>query len=76
VVKSVLEDSSLGFRLQADERGHRLKVELQTQQDVQQALADAHAVRHKEFKTFVADNVEPFAEQWDREQRLQPAAGV
>ena len=33
-------------------------------------LTDAQGARHGEFKTFVALNVEPFAEQWDREQSI------
>src|SRR5882762_1622598 len=37
---------------------------------MQQPLTDAQRARHKEFRTFVTLNVEPFAEQWDREQRI------
>jgi alkylation response protein AidB-like acyl-CoA dehydrogenase len=37
---------------------------------MQQLLTDTPAVRHERFKTFVALNVEPFAEQWDRDQRI------
>jgi alkylation response protein AidB-like acyl-CoA dehydrogenase len=70
VVKSVVEDSGLRPRTQADGRGQRLKVELQTQQNMENELADAHKARHKEFKTFVKLNVEPFAEQWDRDQKI------
>ena len=33
-------------------------------------LTDQQEVRHKDFKAFVTLNVEPFAEQWDREQRI------
>jgi alkylation response protein AidB-like acyl-CoA dehydrogenase len=40
---------------------------------MEQAMADVQKARHKEFKTFVAGHVEPFAEQWDREQRLPEA---
>ena len=36
----------------------------------QQLLTDAQKGRHEEFKSFVRLEVEPFAEQWDREQRL------
>src|SRR2546430_7866140 len=36
----------------------------------QQLLTDAQKGRHEEFKSFVRLDVEPFAEQWDREQRL------
>src|SRR5437762_10279559 len=36
----------------------------------QQLLTEAQKGRHEEFKSFVRLNVEPFAEQWDREQRL------
>ncbi len=32
--------------------------------------ADQSEARHKDFKAFVALNVEPFAERWDREQRI------
>src|SRR5713226_9442049 len=37
---------------------------------MQQLLTDAQKAKHKEFKDFVALNVEPAAGQWDREQRL------
>ncbi|MBI4206774.1 MAG: acyl-CoA dehydrogenase family protein [Betaproteobacteria bacterium] len=33
-------------------------------------LTDSQASRHEEFKSFVKLNVEPFAEQWDREQEI------
>jgi alkylation response protein AidB-like acyl-CoA dehydrogenase len=33
-------------------------------------LTDQQEVRHKNFKAFVTLNVEPVAEQWDREQRI------
>ena len=33
-------------------------------------LTDQQKARHTEFKNFVALNVEPFAEAWDREQRI------
>src|SRR5688572_183121 len=36
--------------------------------------ADRHEGRHGEFKEFVASNVEPFAVEWDREQRLPDSA--
>ena len=36
----------------------------------QPLLTDAQKGRHEEFKSFVRLAVEPFAEQWDREQRL------
>src|SRR5947207_8401868 len=36
----------------------------------QQLLTEAQKGRHEEFKSFVRLDVEPFAEQWDREQRL------
>jgi glutaryl-CoA dehydrogenase (non-decarboxylating) len=36
----------------------------------QHLLTDQQAIRHKEFKAFVSLNVEPFAERWDREQRI------
>ncbi|HEY6122369.1 MAG TPA: acyl-CoA dehydrogenase family protein [Pyrinomonadaceae bacterium] len=36
-------------------------------------LTEQQAVRHKDFKAFVALNVEPFAEQWDREQLVPDA---
>jgi len=38
---------------------------------MQQPVMDkSHAVRHDEFKAFVARHVAPCAEQWDREQRI------
>jgi len=70
VLNSALEDSRLKRRLRAEGRGRRLEVELQTEASMEQALADVHKARHEEFKTFVAHNVEPFAEQWDREQKF------
>jgi len=33
-------------------------------------LTDPQKARHEDFKAFVALNVEPFARQWDREQRI------
>jgi len=36
----------------------------------QQVTADWQEMRHRDFKAFVAVNVEPFAEQWDREQSI------
>ena len=33
-------------------------------------LTEQQEVRHKDFKAFVSLNVEPFAEQWDREQLI------
>src|SRR5262245_11394262 len=37
---------------------------------MQQLLTDLQKGKHEEFKTFVTRNVEPFAEQWDRDQRI------
>ena len=37
---------------------------------MQQLLTHSQKGKHEEFKTFVTLNVEPFAEQWDREQRI------
>ena len=37
---------------------------------MQHLLTDQQKIRHKEFKNFVTLNVEPFAERWDREQRI------
>lgn len=70
VVTAVLEDCRGESRPRTDGRRRRLKVEFKSQPDVKQAMADVHEARHKEFKTFVAGNVEPFVEQWDLEQRL------
>src|SRR5262245_28665176 len=36
-------------------------------------LSDAHEARRSEFAAFVALDVEPFAEQWDRDQRVPEA---
>jgi alkylation response protein AidB-like acyl-CoA dehydrogenase len=38
------------------------------------ALTDRQEDRHREFKEFVASSVEPFAGQWDQEQRLADSA--
>jgi len=44
------------------------------QPDMQHVLTtDVYKTRHEEFKAFVALNVEPFAEQWDREQKIPEA---
>src|SRR5690349_20787320 len=67
---SVLEDRRMESRPRADGRSRRLEVEFQTLPDMQQVMSDLHKRRHEEFKAFVATNVDPFAEQWDREQRL------
>jgi len=37
---------------------------------MQHLLTDQQKARHIEFKNFVTLNIEPFAEQWDREQRI------
>jgi glutaryl-CoA dehydrogenase (non-decarboxylating) len=37
---------------------------------MQQLLTGTQRARHEEFKAFVAHNVEPFAEQWDRDQKI------
>lgn len=37
---------------------------------MRQLLTDAHKSRHDEFKSFVAQRVEPFAGQWDRDQEI------
>jgi alkylation response protein AidB-like acyl-CoA dehydrogenase len=73
VMTSVLEDRQVESRPRVDGHGRRLKVEFQSQPNMEQAMADVHGARHKEFKTFVAGHVEPFAEEWDREQRLPEA---
>lgn len=36
---------------------------------MEELLTDPQKVRYQEFKEFVASHVEPFAEQWDREQK-------
>jgi len=36
-------------------------------------MTDGHRDQHEEFKAFVRLNVEPFAEQWDRDQRIPDA---
>ena len=41
---------------------------------MQHLLTEQHCLRQAEFRSFVASNVEPFADAWDREQGL--AAGV
>jgi alkylation response protein AidB-like acyl-CoA dehydrogenase len=37
---------------------------------MQYLLTDQQKAMHRNFKTFVKENVEPFAEKWDREQRI------
>jgi alkylation response protein AidB-like acyl-CoA dehydrogenase len=71
MLNSVLEKPRLERHPPADAPSRRLKVEFQSQPDIQGAMADdVHKARHDEFKSFVAWNVEPFAEQWDREQKI------
>jgi len=74
MVKGVLADSRLERRRPADGPRRRFKVELQTPLARQEALADIHEAWHKKFKTFVAINVEPYAEQWDRDQKIPESA--
>jgi len=59
-----------GSRVQASCRGEGQKVELPSSPDPLPASDDSHLALRRRFKTFVASNVEPFAEQWDREQKL------
>src|SRR5467141_3246828 len=37
---------------------------------MQHLLTDEQKAKHTEFKNFVSLNVEPFANEWDREQRI------
>src|SRR5216684_2309211 len=37
---------------------------------MQYLLTEEQKARHEDFKAFVQQNVEPFAEKWDREQRI------
>src|SRR6202047_3209700 len=37
---------------------------------MQYLLTEQQKTRHENFKTFVNENVEPFAERWDREQKI------
>ena len=65
----------MGALARTTRRSPRFKVESLSQPDMQHALTtDVHKTRHDEFKAFVALNVEPFAEQWDREQKIPEAA--
>jgi len=41
---------------------------------MQQLLTDSQKVRREEFRAFAALNVEPFAEQWDRDQKIPDSA--
>ena len=41
---------------------------------MRQSLTRAQLDKQDEFRTFVAVNVEPFAEQWEREQAIPPSA--
>ena len=47
---------------------------LEDEAEMHQLLTEAPATRHEAFKAFVAVNVEPFAEQWDREERIPDSA--
>jgi len=67
---TVLEDSRQEKHRRAGRRSRGPEVELQTHPERQPPLPEVHKTRHDEFKTFVALNVEPLAEQWDREQEL------
>ena len=70
MINNVFEKPRLERSLRAGERRRRLQVEFRSPPDVEQELAKVHKTRHEEFKTFVALNVEPFAGQWDREQKI------
>ena len=74
MLKSVVEEPGSESRLRPAGSGSRRMSAAQTRQDLQQAAADAHKARHEEFRTFVTLNVEPFAEQWDRDQQLPDSA--
>src|ERR1022692_5178586 len=37
---------------------------------MQYLLTEQQQARHENFKAFVKENVEPFAEEWDREQKI------
>src|SRR5882672_10875815 len=41
---------------------------------MQHLLTDDQKAKHTEFKNFVSLNVEPFANEWDREQRIPDSA--
>ncbi len=41
---------------------------------MQHLLTEEQKARHKKFKAFVKENVEPFAETWDREQKIPESA--
>jgi alkylation response protein AidB-like acyl-CoA dehydrogenase len=41
---------------------------------MEQLLTDFQKGKHEEFKTYVTLNVEPFAAQWDRDQRIPDSA--
>ena len=41
---------------------------------MQYLLTERQKARHEDFKAFVKENVEPFAEKWDREQRIPQSA--
>jgi alkylation response protein AidB-like acyl-CoA dehydrogenase len=41
---------------------------------MQYLLTEQQKARHEDFKAFVKENVEPFAEKWDREQRIPQSA--
>src|SRR5688500_19737082 len=41
---------------------------------MRQLLTQPQRDRYEEFKSYVAENVEPFAGEWDREQRLPAPA--
>jgi glutaryl-CoA dehydrogenase (non-decarboxylating) len=43
------------------------------QKELKPLMTDGHRGKHEEFKAFVRLNVEPFAEQWDRDQRIPDA---
>lgn len=41
---------------------------------MQSLLTEHQKAKHREFKAFVNENVEPYAEQWDREQKIPESA--
>jgi alkylation response protein AidB-like acyl-CoA dehydrogenase len=43
------------------------------QKELKPLMTDGHRGKYEEFKAFVRLNVEPFAEQWDRDQRIPDA---
>ena len=75
MVKSSKEDAGVPCRPRADGLKVRPKAVAEARPENSPNGEEDHRSRHEAFKTFVALEVEPFAEHWDRDETL-PASAI